>query len=167
MLKGSLEFSLTEDSCIIKLIGVITWEVSADLDTFLTCVLNEVVLKKVYFDLSETSYMDSTSLGVLAHFKRLTSQFTVTFSILNPSEEIHKNLQDVGLTRIFEIEHISIEHSSSGNPIPSSKKYTPKEIGALVKKTHLALVNIDEKNRELFDTIIKSIEDEDNSEKTE
>jgi anti-anti-sigma factor len=158
MLKGSLEFSLTEHCCIIKLIGVITWEVSAELDTFLSCVLNEVVLKKVYFDLSKTSYMDSTSLGVLAHFKRHTTQYTVTFALLNPSEDIFKNLQDVGLTRIFEIERITIENASSGNPIPSCKKYSPKEIAALVRKTHLALVHIDEKNKVLFDSIINSID---------
>ncbi|MBN1603491.1 MAG: STAS domain-containing protein [Chitinispirillaceae bacterium] len=161
MLKGSLEFSLTEDSCYLKLIGAITWEVSADLDTFLACVLNEVVLKKVYFDLSATSYMDSTSLGVLAHFKRLGSQYTVAFIILNPTDEILKNLHDVGLTRIFEIERGTKGHPFSGNAVPSSKVYTPKEIGVLVKKTHLALVTIDEKNRELFNEIVKNIDDED------
>jgi anti-anti-sigma factor len=166
MLKGSLEFSLTEDSCVVRLIGAITWEISADLDTFLGCVLNEIVIKKVYFDLSQTSYMDSTSLGVLAHFKRHTFQYHVVFSLLNPSEEIFKNLHDVGLTRIFEIVRSNVP-PSSGSPVPSSKKYSPKEISALVRKTHLALVSLSEKNRELFDHIIKTIDDEDAADKKE
>ncbi|HEX2956040.1 MAG TPA: STAS domain-containing protein [Chitinispirillaceae bacterium] len=158
MLKGTLEFSLTEDSCTIRLIGAITWEVSADLDTFLSCVLTEIAIKQVYFDLSQTTYMDSTSLGVLAHFKRHTFQYHVIFSLLNPSEDIFKNLHDVGLTRIFEIIRNSEEQLPPGSPVPSSKKYSPKEISALVRKTHLALAGIDEKNRELFDHIIKSID---------
>jgi anti-anti-sigma factor len=167
MLKGSLEFTLAEDSCVVRLIGAITWEVSADLDTFLGCVLNEIVIKKVYFDLSQTTYMDSTSLGVLAHFKRHTFQYHVVFSLLNPSEEIFKNLNDVGLTRIFEIVRSKEDHSSSSSPVPSSKKYSPKEISALVRKTHLALVSINDKNRELFDHIIKAIDDEDEVDKKE
>ncbi len=160
MLKGSLEFTLTEDTCVVRLIGAITWEVSADLDTFLGCVLTEVVIKKVYFDLSQTTYMDSTSLGVLAHFKRHTFQYHIIFSLLNPSEDIFKNLQDVGLTRIFEIVRSNEVQSTPGSPVPSSKKYTPREISALVRKTHLALVNINDKNREMFDHIIKTIDNE-------
>jgi anti-anti-sigma factor len=166
MIKGSLEFSLTEDSCVVRLIGAITWEVSADLDTFLGCVLNEIVIKKVYFDLSQTTYMDSTSLGVLAHFKRHTFQYQVVFSLLNPSEEIFKNLHDVGLTRIFEIVR-SQEQPASGSPVPSSKKYSPKEISALIRKTHVALINLNEKNKELFDHIVKTIDDEDAVDKNE
>ena len=158
MHKGSLEFALTESSCVIMLTGEVTWEISADLDTFLSCILNETTFKRIFFDLSKTIYMDSTSLGVLAHFKRNALDKEIAVSILNPAELILRTIQDVGLNRIFEIKYTEIKNCSQMSPIPSSKKYSSREISTLVKKTHLALISINEKNRNQFSEIVKSID---------
>ena len=160
MHKGSLEFALTESSCIVMLIDDITWEISADLDTFLGCIVNDVVFKEIFFDLSKTAYMDSTSLGVLAHFKRIALERNISLSLLNPSELIFKNLQDVGLNKIFEIRHFNYNEQLKVNAIPSSKKYSSREISVLVRKTHLALMGIDEKNRTQFSQIVSAIDKE-------
>lgn len=158
MHKGSLEFTLTESACIVILRAEITWEISADLDTFLGCILNEAVFKKIFFDLSETAYMDSTSLGVLAYFKRNALKKGIKVSILNPTELILTNLRDVGLNKIFEIEYSDVKNNSHINPIPSSKKYSSREISALVRKTHLALINISEQNKGKFNDIVNLID---------
>jgi len=158
MRKGSLEFALTETTCIIILTGEISWELSCDLSSFIDCVLNEKVVKEIVFDLSKTTYMDSTSLGVLAHCKLKAAESGVPVSIVNPTGEMVTSLQNIGLDKIFEIKYTTIPNTSPPHTIPATTNCTPHEVAALVRKTHLALININDSNRAKFSGVIDAID---------
>lgn len=162
MHNGSLEFALTESTCIIMLIGEITWEISTDLDSFLCGILNESTFGEILFDLSKTVYMDSTSLGVLAHIKLKAQEVNISVSLINPTGEILISLQDIGLSKIFEIKQSTITSTAAFKPVPANTNYSLDEITALIHKTHLALVNISDRNRKTFGGIVDAIDNAEN-----
>lgn len=158
MHKGSLEFALTETSCILLLTGEISWELSCDLSSFIDCILNEKVVNEIVFDLSKTTYMDSTSLGVLAHCKLKAAESGIPVSIVNPTDEMVTSLQNIGLDKIFEIKYTTISNTSPTHTIPASTTCTAHEIAAFVRKTHLALINMNDGNRVKFSGVIDAID---------
>jgi anti-anti-sigma factor len=154
MAGGSILYSLSETYAVVKLVNKITWETSVDLNTLFSCLLKEIKINILYLDCSETSYIDSTILGTLVHFKKKSDLQNLSVIIASPSKICETILGDVGLTKVFVINRGQPPAMGIVNELPLGKRNTPSEIESLIKEAHEELIKLNEKNRELFSSVV-------------
>jgi anti-anti-sigma factor len=105
MVGGKIYYSLSQQFAIVKLFQKMTWEVGVELNALFSCLLNELKLKILYLDMSETSYVDSTILGTLVHLNKNTDSINVKTVICSPSKQCEMVLIDVGLHKVLKIDN--------------------------------------------------------------
>lgn len=154
MAKGSILYSLSETFAVVKLVNKITWEASVELNTLFSCLLKELKVSILYLDCSETSYVDSTILGTLVHFKKKSDLQNLCVIIASPSKNCETILGDVGLTKVFIINHGQPPAMGIVNELPLGKRIAPSEIESLIKEAHEELMKLNEKNRGLFSPVV-------------
>jgi anti-anti-sigma factor len=69
---GKYLYARHHDICFLKFTGHITYTTSPDLDRFLVGLFGKPDFLNILVDLSETSGIDSTNLGLLARIARFT-----------------------------------------------------------------------------------------------
>jgi anti-anti-sigma factor len=154
-IKGQIFYSLINNALVLKFINNITWLVSSTLSNFITCSLKNKQISHLYIDLSETTYIDSTILGVFVHFKNARHVTNVETILVAPSKTCDEILSSVGLHKIF-----LIETSISSNPgifyeLPLDEKLSTEEIAEIIKDAHRDLMNLNDKNKELFSPVVE------------
>jgi len=154
MTGGKIQYSLSDTSVVIKLIGKITWDQSIELNALFQCIMSYDTLKTAYIDCSDTSYMDSTMLGILVHFKRRSEEHGFHVVISSPSEICDGLFNDVGLNKVFDIRKEPPPELNAFRELPLGKDVTTTDIEELIKEAHEELMRLNEKNRALFSPVV-------------
>ncbi|UPA18250.1 STAS domain-containing protein [Borrelia sp. MN22-0132] len=154
-----------DDSVFIKLINRLTALYSVNFKTFIKNIFinNNDKINKLYIDLSETKYLDSTFMGVLIYIDNKSNEYKKTFKIINSSKEALKNLQSLGLEKILKIENR--EEKLQKNDMKeyfcfSAHKNT---IFKSMLKSHILLSSLNRDNKKEFCTLIKRLKKENNN----
>ncbi len=164
MVEGKLSYSLFQQCAAVKLIQKITWEISAEINTLFSYLLKELHLTTLYIDMSETTYIDSTILGIIVHCKKRSSDQGIKIILCSPSKPCENILSDIGMDKVFEINRGFIPKLEVSRELPVEKKMTTLEIELLIRDAHEELMNMNEHNRELFSPVVNTIENEKQSE---
>lgn len=113
----------------------------------------------VYFDLSETKYMDSTFLGILVGIeKKINSIFERHLFVLNPNEISIKLLKNMGLDRFLRIinatppENLNYEEFNEDTIIDEIEKCR------IVLNSHKDLSALNEDNKNRFKSLQEVLE---------
>jgi anti-anti-sigma factor len=144
--------------CIIKPQGDLTWEIGSDFSAFLRPYIADTSITEVFFDFSLTNYLDSTSLGIIAHFLKNARKRNCTVKGFAPKENVQRILDDVGFSKIMEISTEMIQGDYSMNEISFSSKKPTTDMAVLLRDAHKMLTEIDEKNRSTFSNVIRDFE---------
>jgi anti-anti-sigma factor len=145
--------------CRIKLVGEIRYSSSAK--GFMDFVNTEVVdekIKDVIVDLRECDYIDSTDIGVLAKIATLQQGKGEKKPMLIYSEEskIFSAVADVKINPLFDVRIGKSTDENSGEfhelKNPKTTKY---EITKLMYSTHKILSDLDDENKEKFESVVK------------
>lgn len=118
----------------------------------------------IFFDLSETDYMDSTFLGLLIGIeKNLYSVSQSHLQILNPNEISIKLMKNMGLDRFLTIVREDklpeLEYEIFNDEIDLSELERCK----IILSTHKDLSSLSEENREKFKHLEAALEEEINN----
>ena len=157
-----------EQQCIyvLKFIGEIRLYLCSTLDIIIDSMASNPLFKTVVIDLSETTIIDSTTLGLLAKIAvlaRKKSSFLPTIITTNP--DVTRIIQTMGFDEIFIIMKEPASNITDLEELPILKA-TEQEVREKVLDAHLRLMDLNDSNREEFKDLVQALECENKLEQT-
>ena len=160
MTEGKILYSKSDEQYFIKLIGSLRFGSGYDFDTLLDVVFQDPDIKDIMIDMSETDYLDSTILGLLAKIANfMMEKFHRKVTVLSVNKDINYLLENIGLDDIF----IIVENCGCApemlQKIPNIKS-SERENALTILNAHRQLVKANEENNDIFKDVIELLEKE-------
>ncbi len=116
---------------------------------------------KIYFDLSETTYMDSSFIGVIVSIDKKVKRITKSVLIvLNPSPKVKEILTTMGLTGLIPLEeNLTIDNIKMGDEIEKKLAKDYDDIKLLLE-SHQNLMELSSENRKRFSLVEEMLKKE-------
>jgi len=143
---------------VLKFIGEIRLYLCSTLDIIIDSMASNPEFKTVVIDLSETTIIDSTTLGLLAKIAVLAqkkSSFLPTIITTNP--DVTRIIQTMGFNEIFIIMKEPASNIEELEELPILQA-TEQEVREKVLDAHLRLMELNESNREEFKDLVQALE---------
>lgn len=143
---------------VLKFIGEIRLYLCSTLDIIIDAMASNSEFKTVVIDLTETTVIDSTTLGLLAKIAvlaRKKSSFLPTIITTNP--DVTRIIQTMGFNEIFIIMKEPATNIEELQELPILKA-TEQEVREKVLDAHLRLMALNESNREEFKDLVQALE---------
>ncbi len=151
-------YSIVDNTCVVKMIGAIIYKTCQNFDKFLNKIKKDPKINKFVIDLTETTYINSTNLGLITKIYDISIKNSyVRPVIISTHDNINEILQTVGFGRIFDLIHDPENLDTSFQEIPDTKA-SENNLGKLMLDSHRALSKLNLKNREQFKDVIKLFE---------
>ncbi len=116
----------------------------------------------VYFDLSQTDYMDSTFAGLLVSLAgQRSGANNVAVHLARPCEDILNALKNMHLVGLFDVCDGVPSTPSEWQPLDDSPS-DAERLCDLIVESHKSLVDADERNQPTFGPVIETFEAERN-----
>jgi anti-anti-sigma factor len=160
MKEGRYYYAITERLCILKLVGCITLKLSADADAFLTGIFSRGAIDDILIDLTETQYIDSTNLGILARLnKKEWKRGDKRYTIVSTNQSVNEILFNLNFDRIFEIvtEASALDHPLQ--PLPPDADQN-RDVAAVLLKAHRYLMSMNDANRAKFYEVVEFLKED-------
>ena len=143
---------------LMKFVGDVRVTLCAAVDTFLDGMLSDSGFKSVVVDLTRTTGIDSTSLGVLAKLSiRAQERFGFVPTLVSTNRDITRVLKSVGFDDVFHIIEVPLQHTAQFgelNPFDCSEE----DMRQRVLDAHRILMSLNESNREKFHDLVETLE---------
>ena len=157
---GKILYSLVEETCIIKMTGAMVYKSCQDFSRFLDKARNDASISKFVIDLTETTYINSTNLGLLSKLYEISKNKSGERPIIISTENnINEILLDIGFSNIFDIIHNTDMLEPNYKNIPEVED-SQNEIGKIMLDSHKNLAKLNIKNEEQFKDVIKFLEED-------
>lgn len=154
MHEGQIKFQLIDNTCIIKLIGAIIYKISPDFDNFLNKIVKNPVVNSFILDLTETTYIDSTNLGLLAKIHSYSNDWSKTQpTIVSTQDNINEILHNIGFANMFNIIEC-LDLPTNNYQELDCIKTNQKDLAQVMYQAHKDLITVNIANKELFKDVI-------------
>ena len=144
--------------CILKLQGHVTHPLGMALDHFITSLWEREDLVDVVVDLTDTTYLDSTILGLLARIANMaTERWQQKVTIISCNADVNLLLSSIGFGDVFilvESSDISVDQLNEIMPLDADEKAR----SLCVLNAHRELVELNEENRLEFQNVVDMLE---------
>jgi len=141
-------------NCIIKMTGQVRHTVSAGLDAVIRAAIDSGETERFIIDLTETEYIDSTNLGLLARIARVQWERGRPKPIIaSTNPEVTLVLTSMGFDEAFVIIEQPEPVHGTLEPAPAADEDTRRK-AHLIIEAHEALMDMSEKNRETFRGVV-------------
>ena len=143
---------------IIRLLGDVRYTISPTFKDFLETLFHDSQVTNIVLDLSGTSNIDSTNLGLLAKVANHSRQHLHHKSlIVSDNSDVNQVLHSVGFDRVF----ILTNHFDM--PATELEELEPEEasreqLAGVLLDAHRTLMGMNENNRVMFADVVKSLE---------
>lgn len=112
MLSGRILFAVHEGTYVLKFVGEVRVPLCMTLENFIEDMFRDAALKAALIDLSETTAIDSTALGLIAKIAVFMREHQRKKPvILSTQPDINRLLESMGFERVFLI-LAKVSHSS-------------------------------------------------------
>ena len=145
---------------VLKFIGEIRLYLCSTLDRLIDMMKDDSHFLTVVIDLSETSVVDSTTLGLLAKigiFARKNNKLLPTIISTNP--DITRLVHSMGFDELFIIVEKAATEIKHLDEIPILVA-SEHEVREKVLAAHKVLMDLNSNNREAFKDLVKALEEE-------
>ena len=154
MNENKILFSFKNQNCFLKFIGETKFFDCPPLNSFINNTISENISDNFVFDLTECTYLDSTSLGTIAR----TANYVIEKGGLKPiiystNNDINIILNSMGFGDAFTI--IEGKPEEENFDLITPEKICSKEIADMILTAHKTLSDMNEKNFESFKDVIK------------
>jgi len=163
---GRIQYAVHDGVCVLKLIGELACTapdsvaLSRALERFVDHVENEHAVKRFVVDLTETDYVDSTNLGILARIaRRAAERGEEKPHIITTRPAITRTLETMGFRHLFTLidhEEDVPEPEADLPGIPASEQ----GLARTILRAHRDLASLNTKNAETFRPVIELLERE-------
>lgn len=144
---------------VIKMVGDVRLTLCISFDQFISTMFEADDFASIIFDLSQAEAIDSTTLGLMAKISILASQRKqLRPVIISTSPGINRLLDTMGFSEIFDI---MTELPDQLRVSQCLEEGDVDELSARQKvlEAHKILMELNEKNRETFQDLVKTLED--------
>ncbi len=159
MQMGKILFAVHQGTYVLKLEGEVRVPLCASLDLFLERMFRDERLGGVFIDLSDSSMVDSTTLGLLAKISVfLQSHAKEKAVILSTQEDVTRILKSMGFERVFVIleNQTDYDHEDLAEmPVVNS---SDKEVTHRVIEAHRTLMAMNNENHQTFLNLVEALE---------
>ena len=160
MYNGKYLYTKYNNIYFIKLIGNITYPISNDLNKFLDRIFMSKDFENIVVDLTQTEQIDSTNIGLLAKIaKFMFDNFNKKTTLISTNKNITQLLVNMGFNKIFIIIDKPCDLDDNLEKIPHIQE-NEKEMARTMIEAHSNLMQLNEKNRELFQDIVDCLKRE-------
>lgn len=155
-----------ENGFIVKVIGRGTMEFCSQLFDHISEKINnrnKQDIDTIYFDLSETNYLDSSFIGVIVHIdkqlhKKVSEDAHVT--ILNPTKKAEDILTTMGLGELLSIQKdFNVRGMQSTSEIKKKLEKDYNDI-KLILESHQNLMELNSENKKKFTLVEEMLKKE-------
>ncbi|MEH6556380.1 MAG: STAS domain-containing protein [Oceanicoccus sp.] len=143
---------------VIKLVGDVRLTLCTTIDDYFDTMFSCANFVGVIIDLSEVVGIDSTSLGLLAKLAvRAKQKYQLVPIILCPNPDILRLLESMGFRQVFDIrEHLELTNEELDEL--DVKSADEASIRSKIIEAHRILMNLNQKNRETFASLMTTLE---------
>ena len=145
---------------VLRFVGDIRYTLTPSIDQFVKQLFAEGTPRGFVIDLTETSSIDSTNLGLIAkiaNYMRQSAEQQVT--IISNRDDINDTLTAMGFERVFNI--VKDGKSLSENGVEVTTAQADKDTMArVILESHRTLMSLSEANKEMFRDVVKALEQE-------
>jgi anti-anti-sigma factor len=157
---GKAFYAKYQKICVLKLEGKIRYTLTADIDHFLTMLFRRDDFEDMLIDLTETKYIDSTNLGLLAKAAKFMQQkYNKKITIIAAFEGIIEILSTVGFDNIFLIINKTEPFEEDLKELPHIN-LSERETAKMILEAHRHLMELNAKNKTVFKDIVELLEKE-------
>ena len=143
---------------LMKFIGDVRVTLCAAVDAFLDTMLSNSQFKSVVVDLSRTTGIDSTSLGILAKLSiRTRERFGFVPTLVSTNADITRVLTTMGFDDVFHIVEQPIESKEQFGELHPFD-CDEADMRQRVLDAHRVLMSLNESNREAFQDLVETLE---------
>ena len=159
MTAGKIQFAENEGTYVLKLVGEIRLTLSSSLESFLDNMFNDPDFSSVIIDLSETTTIDSTSLGILAKLSiQAKKRYNLVPIVISTQDDITRILLSMGFDSVFVIVREFdglVKLPMNDLPCEGSTEPATQE---RVLNAHKVLMSLNEDNRKAFSELVEQLE---------
>ena len=142
-----------EGRYIFKILGKATMKNSKNLSDFIDLNFDEII--DLSFEMSETTYMDSTFLGMIAKIAiELKTKKNKKLVVLNPSQEAKGFLKQTGITKFIDIINEEEIKSESLKAISLETNDNMNDKSRYILEMHEVLMNLNDENKKVFQSVV-------------
>ncbi len=157
MNSGKLLVAEYEQMPVLKLVGDVRVLMSSTIDNYFSSLYSKAILDAMIVDLTETTGIDSTALGLLAKMAiQLRNRFNVKPTILSTNADITRILKGMSFDLIFDIVDKPLEADTSFGELNHISE--PEDvIKQKVIIAHQALMTLSNQNKLEFQDLVSAL----------
>jgi len=141
--------------CVLRLVGEVRHTVSSVVEAIISEFLKVEESPEFIIDLTETVFIDSTNLGLIARIARETWRRGAGKPILVSSNaDINAVIQSMGFAKAFDIVETHEATSAELHEAPTPTDYADPGKARRLLEAHEALIDLDERNRQTFQQVV-------------
>lgn len=160
MQSGRILYAVHNGTYVLKLVGEVRVPMCASLDTFLEKMFLDHDLHAVLIDLTQTTAIDSTSLGLIAKISVfLQGKLKRKPVILSTNSDVNRILHSMGFEQVFVILETATANQGKLDELPSVEQ-SQNELTRNVIEAHRILMGLNEQNQETFKNLVDALEAE-------
>lgn len=158
MENGAVYYAKHQNAYVFKLTGEVRYQLGCAFDDFLKLLFAREDFTDIVIDLTETSMIDSTNLGLLAKIANyIQNRFNKKVTVFSTNEDVNKILESVGFFSVFDIcKTKASEMCGADQAIPCDTGMS--HLARTLYDSHLILSELNEKNREMFKSVIEELQ---------
>lgn len=154
-------FNKNEKYLTVKLIGDVKYSYSNNFSNFIDHVFDNIENQDIIIDLTETKYIDSTNLGLLAKIARLQRKANnKKVTIICDQVNINDILESMGFDMVFILVKSCDCNKDSFQEVEDIKNLDDRETATLMLDAHKELADVNDKNRQTFKDVITYLEED-------
>ncbi len=158
---GKILIGRQDQTTVLKLCGEIRVTLGPTIVRFLSTLGNQRTMTDMVVDLRDTTFIDSTGLGVLAKislvFEKLTGRMP---TLVCPDPDINEILHAMGFHDIFVLVTDLALVTTDGIELPTEQT-SEEELRRQVIEAHRVLMGLNEENEMVFKDLVEALEEED------
>ena len=156
-----VSYAHSNHRCILKLAGEIRHTVSSVVESIIAEFLASEESCEYIIDLTETIFIDSTNLGLIARIAREAwRRGQAKPVIVSSNGDVNAVIESMGFANAFQI---VVEHEATKAELeeaPTPEEYSDPGKAQRLLEAHEALIALDEKNREAFQPVVDALRKE-------
>ena len=160
---GNVLHASHNDVHVLRFIGEIRYPLSPSIERFLEEIFARSKPAGFVIDLTDTDSIDSTNLGLLTRLatrmQRLDAQ---RVTIVSNRADINSVLNSMALDEVFDIVEDTCLETDATQEVPQEDTNRDTLAHTLIE-AHRALMDLNERNREMFRDVVASLEKNESS----
>lgn len=158
MSTGKIQFAEQDGTFVLKFVGEVRLTLCSTLDATIEKIFTALNFSAIVIDLTETSSVDSTTLGLMAKLSILSRQkIGLLPTLVTTNPDITRLLESMGFERVFNMVGTPVPCPNCLRDLPA-QDVSEELVRTKVLEAHRILMGLNEHNREAFRDLVTALE---------